>query len=125
MTRKTASPERRVPRKIPELIKTSPSPPLAENNLQRLLELTPQDLAKIPAEKLPVLVQLLGASSFLADVLLREGVEWPDVFLQQISFEQKTRAAHARELDTLVRNSDSLDQFCAGLRRHKQREHGE
>ena len=112
-----------MPRRIPELIKTSPSPPLAENNLQRLLELTPQDLAKIPAEKLPVLVQLLGASSFLADVLLREGSAWPDLFLRQISIAQNTRVEHLRELDETIKSSESFDAFCAALRRRKQREY--
>ena len=123
MHRKSALTVRRLPRSFQEMIQTAPSPGLAENNVQRLLEATGQNFAKFPDEKLSALVQLMGSSSFLADVLLREGVEWPDVFLQQISFEQKTRAAHARELDTLVRNSASLDHFCAGLRRYKQREY--
>ena len=63
---------------------------MAENNLQRLLELTPLDLAKFSAAKLPVLVRLLGSSSFLAEILLREGVDSPDFFLRQIGVEQKT-----------------------------------
>ena len=123
MIRKTASPARRLPHKLQELIRKSPSPALADNNLQRLLEATPQDLAKIPAAKIPVLVQLLGSSSFLADVLVREGIGWPDLFLRQISVEQKTRAEHARELDDLVRHTGSFDEFCAALRRYKQREY--
>ena len=94
MHRKSALTVRRLPRSFQEMIQTAPSPGLAENNVQRLLEATGQNLAKFPDEKLSALVQLMGSSSFLADVLLREGVEWPDVFLQQISFEQKTRAAH-------------------------------
>src|SRR5689334_6776466 len=123
MIRKTASPARRLPRKLQESIQKSPSPALAENNLQRLLEATPAGLAKFPAAKLSALLRLLGSSSFLADVLVREGVGWPDLFLRQIGVEQKTRAEHAEELDALVRNSESLEKFCAALRRHKQREY--
>src|SRR5215472_72857 len=123
MIRKTASPAWRLPHKIQELIRKSPSPAMAENNLQRLLEATPQDLAKIPAARLPVLIQLLGASSFLADVLVREGIGWPDFFLRQISIEQKTCAEHVRQLDEIVKDSSTLDEFCAALRRHKQREY--
>src|SRR5689334_8682983 len=105
MTRKTASPKRRVPRKLSELIKTSPSPAMAENNLQRLLELTLLELAKVSAAQLPVLVRLLGSSSFLAVVLLREGSDWLDLFLRQIGVEQKTRAENAQELDAMIKSS--------------------
>ena len=96
---------------------------MAENNLQRLLELTPLELAKFSAAKLPVLVRLLGSSSFLADVLLREGTDWLDLFLRQIGVEQKTRAEHARELDAMIKSSEKFEEFCAALRRYKQREY--
>ena len=92
---------------------------MAENNLQRLLELTPLDLAKFPAAKLSVLVQLLGSSSFLADVLLREGTDWLDLFLRQIGVEQKTRAekdscCHFRELNNTrpFPQSNQRDRKC-------------
>ena len=122
MIRKIASSERRVPRNIQELIKTSPSPGLAENNLQRLLEAS-QDLVDFPDEKLSTLIRLIGSSSFLADVLVRAGADWPDLFLRLIEIEQKTRAEHARELDALLGNVESFDEGCAALRRHKQREY--
>ena len=114
---------RPMPRRVQEFIRTAPSPALAENNVQRLLETTSQDVARFPAAKLSVLIQLLGSSSFLADVLLREGTDWLDPFLRQIGVEQKTRAEHARELDALVGNSDSFEGFCAALRQYKQREY--
>ena len=123
MIRNTASPERGVPRKIQKLISTSPAPALAENNLQSLLEATSQGLAKLPGDRLSTLVRLIGSSSFLTDVLLREGADWPELFLQQISIEQKTRAEHVQELEAIIKSSDNFEEFCAALRRYKQREY--
>ncbi|HEX7228884.1 MAG TPA: bifunctional [glutamate--ammonia ligase]-adenylyl-L-tyrosine phosphorylase/[glutamate--ammonia-ligase] adenylyltransferase [Candidatus Binatia bacterium] len=123
MIRKTSSPAGRGPRNIQQLITTSPSPALAGNNLQRLLEATSQALANFPDENLSTLVRLIGSSSFLADVLVREGADWPDLFLRQISIEQKTRAQHARGLDAAIKSSQNFEEFCAALRRYKQREY--
>jgi len=123
MSRKTASAMRPMPRRVQEFIRTAPSPALAENNVQRLLETTSQDVARFPAAKLSVLIQLLGSSSFLADVLLREGTDWLDLFLRQIGVEQKTRAEHARELDAMIKSSEKFEEFCAALRQYKQREY--
>src|ERR1041384_6064541 len=123
MIRNTASPERGGPRKIQKLMSTSPAPALAENNLQSLLEATSQGLAKLPGDRLSTLVRLIGSSSFLTDVLLREGADWPELFLQQISIEQKTRAEHVRELEAIIKASDNFEEFCAALRRYKQLEY--
>jgi glutamate-ammonia-ligase adenylyltransferase len=113
-----------LPRKFRELIRSSASPRLAENNFLRLLDAgTPKALSKIPASDLPVLFYLLGASSFLSDVLIRQGRDWPDFFLRHIRVEHKSRAHHAKELDAIVKDSSSFDEFCAALRRHKHREY--
>src|ERR1700750_3401194 len=109
MVRKPASRVQRLPRSVQEMIRTAPSPGLAENNLQRLLDATRQNLTKFPDQELSALVQLVGSSSFLADILWREGVDWPDLFFRQVSVAQKTRAEHARELDALVAHFDSFD----------------
>src|ERR1044071_8783612 len=123
MIRNTASPERGGPRKIQKLISTSPAPALADNNLQSLLEATSQGLAKLPGDRLPTLVRLIGSSSCLTDVLLREGADWPELFLQQISIEQKTRAEHVQELEAIIKSSEKFEEFCAALRQYKQREY--
>jgi [glutamine synthetase] adenylyltransferase / [glutamine synthetase]-adenylyl-L-tyrosine phosphorylase len=121
-TRKTST--SRLPRKFLDLAAASASPQLAKNNLLRLRDAgTAKALTKIPASKLPVLFQLLGASSFLSDVLIRQGRHWPAFFLSQIDVNQKTRADHANELGTIIKTSISFDEFCAALRRHKQREY--
>ena len=106
------------------LIDESPSPPLAENDLRRLLEDgATQTIKKIPAAHLPVLINLLGSSSFLSDVLARQGKLWPKLFLRQIKIKQKTVVDHLPELSVVIEESKSFDDFCAALRRHKQREY--
>jgi len=123
MIRKTARDMRRVPHNIEELIRKSPSPALAVTNLEHLLEVTPQALEKFPAQELPMLIQLLGSSSFLSDVVIREGSAWQDAFVRQVSVKQKTRAQHDSELEPMVKDSGSFEEFCAALRRYKQREY--
>ncbi len=109
---------------IDQLIEKSPSPTLAETNLSRLLENSSAKVFKqIAAADLPVLIGLLGASAFLSDVLIREGANWPELFLRQTKIKQKTAASHAKELNGAVKGSRSFDDFCAALRQHKQREY--
>ena len=108
---------------VEQLIKKSPSPALAETNLSRLLDNSSAKLLKqIPAADLPALIGLLGASAFLSEVLIREGANWPELFQRQIKIKQKTTSVHAKELNTAVKGSRSFADFCAALRRHKQRE---
>ena len=116
----SSSPQKKA---IQRLIKLSPSPRLAENNLLRLLDGKAKAVEKIPGAELPTLFRLLGASAFLSEVLIREGANWPELFQRQIKIKQKATSVHAKELNTPVINSRSFDDFCAALRRHKQREY--
>ncbi len=77
----------------------------------------------VPANYLKALVNLLGSSSFLSDVLIREGKNWPALFLRQIKTARKSVAEHLKELSSSIQVAESLDHFCAALRRHKQREY--
>ena len=111
-------------RQFKKLIDASPSPRLAENNLARLLDSGGRKaLDKIPAAQLPDLFRLLGSSSFLSEVLNREGSHWPELFLRQVKIKQKSVAEHLKELKTRIKRSLSFDEACAALRRHKQREY--
>ena len=111
-------------RQFKKLIDASPSPRLAENNLARLLDSGGQKaLDKIPATRSPDLFRLLGSSSFLGEVLNREGKHWPELFLRQRNLQQKSVAEHAGEIDAAIQESRSFDAACAALRRHKQREY--
>jgi glutamate-ammonia-ligase adenylyltransferase len=106
------------------LIAESPSASLAKNHYARLLEASgTESFTKIPAVLLPALFRLLGGSAYLSDVLIHAGKTWPALFLRQISVKQKTVAQHLAKLDTVIKKSRSFDDFCAGLRRHKQREY--
>ncbi len=97
---------------------------MAENHLLRLIE--DDDIKRLqriaPAEQ-ELLFRMLGSSSYLSDVLIRAGKNWPELLLHQIKVEQKTVADHLTELEAIAREADSFDDFCAGLRRYKQREY--
>lgn len=113
-----------LPKKFAKLIQSSPSPQSARNQLLRLVEASATSaLEKIPAAELPGLFRLLGGSAFLSDVLIREGRNWPELFVRQSRTQQKSVADHIRELDTGIQKAGSLEEFCAALRRHKQREY--
>ena len=71
------------PKKFDRLIQASPSPRSAKNHLLRLIEASAANaLGRIPATEQPALFRLLGGSAFLSDVLIREGRNWPELFLQ-------------------------------------------
>jgi hypothetical protein len=100
----------------------SPSPPLAVSNLARLLKGGGQKTLKnIPDQYLPVLLRLLGSSSFLSDILVRQGKYWPELFLRQIKVARKSVAEHSNELRFATKDVVSFADLCAVLRRHKQR----
>ena len=104
------------------MISSSPSPQLAETNFLRLLDAgTVNALNKIPTPELRPLFQLLGASAFLSDVLMRQGSDWPDLFRRQLKIDHKPVAGHLTELKTKIHASTSFDECCAALRRYKQR----
>ncbi len=108
---------------VQKLVGASPSPSLAKSQLSRLIEdYGPDSLNQISSADLPALIRLLGSSVYLGDVLLAQGTLWPEVFSGQIAISQKTAADHLNELREALTHSDSLNSFCAALRRHKQRE---
>ena len=110
--------------KIERLIESSPSPTLARSNFQRLIEAGGVNaLKRISEEHLPTLLRLLGGSAYLSEILIRQGKDWPKLFLRQIKIKQKTVAEHLAELEPLVKSAPSLAEFSAGLRQHKQREY--
>jgi glutamate-ammonia-ligase adenylyltransferase len=110
--------------KVERLLKKSPSPLLATTHLLRLIENSgPKSIQQIPAAELPALLRMLGSSIYLSDILIREGTSWPELFLRQLKVSQKTVAEHLATLEEPVRHSKSLEEFCAALRRHKQREY--
>ncbi len=114
----------KLPAKSSALIAGSPSPALAKTNLQRLIDVSDStSLSKIPSGDHPKLFFLLGSSAFLSDVLIRDGGSWPILFLRQIETPMKTAAEHLRELEPAIKKTASFDEFCAALRRHKQREY--
>ena len=114
----------KLPAKSSALIAGSPSPALAKTNLQRLIDVSDStSLSKIPSGDHPKLFFLLGSSAFLSDVLIRDGGSWPILFLRQIETPMKTAAEHLRELEPAIKKTASFADFCAALRRHKQREY--
>ncbi len=114
----------RLPRKFQTLTTAGPSARLAKNNFLRLIEAAgAKAIDKIPAQSLPALFRLLGGSGFLSEVLIRQGKSWPALFLRQVKIKKKSVAEHDKELKAATRDSMSLEEFCALLRRYKQREY--
>ena len=110
--------------KIERLLHKSPSPSLAKNHLLHLAENNgPTSFKKVPVGDWPLLVRLLGASTYLSDALIRQGRNWPEVFRQQIRIPQKTVAEHLAELRPVLTEVQSLEELGAALRHYKQREY--
>ena len=102
----------------------SASPALAESNFARLVEASGADtLDRISQAELADLFRVLGGSSFLSEVLIRQGADWPELFCRQIRITQKSLADHLKELSAITKKVRSFNDFCAALRRHKQREY--
>ena len=66
---------------------------------------------------------ILGGSTYLSDILFRQGEEWPSLFLQQLKIKCKPMPDHERELEPCIKNAKSLAEFCGALRQYKQREY--
>ena len=110
--------------KIARLIKSSPSPSLARSNVQRLIETGGvTGLNRMSEQHLRMLLRLLGGSAYLSEMLIRQGENWPKLFLRQIKSKQKSVAEHLTELEPVVKSAESLAEFSAALRQHKQREY--
>src|SRR5678815_6183105 len=83
---------------IERLLRETPSPSLARNHLLRLLEQGgAKALNKVSASHLSPLIRLIGSSSYLSEVLIRHGKNWPELFLRQIKIPQKSVAEHLAE----------------------------
>jgi glutamate-ammonia-ligase adenylyltransferase len=114
----------RLPGNIRKLLQQSPSPSFAENHFSRLVEAGgAKAIANIPAADLLALSRVLGSSAYLSEVLIQQGNDWPELFVRQLKIKQKTVREHMAELIPALEASRSLDQFCAALRKHKQREY--
>jgi len=115
---------RDLPEKIQSLLRDAPSPSQAANYLQRLVEAAgAESIRRFSSAHLPKLLRLLGSSSYLSEILIRQGKSWPKFFLDQLVITPKTVAEHLKELEPLLKRVSSLDEVCAVLRRHKQREY--
>src|SRR5690242_5296744 len=111
-------------KKFAALIEASPSPELAARQLERLGDgASANGLAKIPTRELPTLFQLLGSSSFLGDVLIRQEEHWAEFFLRQIAVQEKSVDQHARDIAAKIDPSASFEEVCAALRRYKHEEY--
>jgi glutamate-ammonia-ligase adenylyltransferase len=110
-------------RKIKRLIQKSPSPSLARTNFIRLIEAGGlRSWRKFPQSHLPELIRVLGASAYLSDILICEGQDWPQLFVQQIKRPQKTASDHLAELLPIIKRDISFDEVAHALRQHKRRE---
>jgi glutamate-ammonia-ligase adenylyltransferase len=97
---------------------------LAARHLERLGDgASANVLAEIPRRELPALFLLLGSSSFLGDVLIRQEDRWADFFLRQIAVQEKSVEQHARDIAATISRSTSFEEFCAALRRYKHEEY--
>ena len=110
--------------KYQSLLQHSPSPALARAHLARLIESAgAKAFDAVPATTRSKLFRLLGSSGFLSEVLVRQGKNWPDLFARQIAIEKNSALEHGKGLAHEAKNCRSLEEFCAALRRHKQREY--
>jgi glutamate-ammonia-ligase adenylyltransferase len=108
---------------LERLARDSTWPSLARANLTRLIESGGTgSLKKLPASYLQALVRLLGGSAHLSDILIREGKDWPDLFVRQINRPKRTAEAHLAEIRTMLGKAASPDRLATVLRRHKQHE---
>ena len=101
-------------KRILRLVRNAPAPDLARNNLARLIEASGlKTFQSVPAGVLPTLITLLGSSSYLSDVLIRRGKDWPDFFSQQVSLPKKPAQQHLRELNSAVQTARDPGRFHA------------
>src|SRR4051794_34224854 len=90
---------------LQQLINTSPSPSLAKTHVSHLLESGgAKSLKNISETDLPALVRLLGSSSYLSEILIRQGESWPELFLRQLGTKQKPVSEHLLDLEPVIKN---------------------
>lgn len=109
-------------RRLTRLAQSAPSPHSALVQLGRLVETGGRrPLAELAPRDLRILLQVLGGSAYLSDILIRHGDSWADAFMQAVHTDSKPLARHAADFGDLVRE-ETPEQFHQRLRRHKQRE---
>ena len=105
-------------------IQASPSPSSAKNHFLALVDVgTVAAISNIQPSELPHLFRLLGASGFLSEVLVRAGADWPELFSRGLKTDHKSLEDHLVALEDATRQCADFAEFCAALRRHKQREY--
>ena len=109
-------------RRLKRLAQSAPSPHRALVQLGRLVETGGRKpLADLAPRDVRILLQLLGGSAYLSDILIGHGDSWAHTFLQAIHTEPKPLARHAADFGDFV-PGEAPEQFHARLRRHKRRE---
>ena len=78
-------------------------------------------LASLAPSDLRILLQLLGGSAYLGDILIGEEDSWGDTFVRSIRTGPKPATQHAAEFGA-VAGEEAPAQFYRRLRRHKRRE---
>ncbi len=109
-------------RRLERLAQSAPSPRNALVQLGRLMETGGRKpLAEMAPPDLRILLQLLGGSAYLSDILISCGDSWADTFIQAIHTDSKPLAQHVADFGDLARK-EAPEQFHGRLRRHKRRE---
>ncbi len=109
-------------RRLRRLARSAPSPHGALVQLGRLVEAGGHGpLAELTPRELRVLLQLLGGSAYLSDILISDGDSWAETFAQAIQTESKPFDRHAADFGDWARE-EAPERFHARLRRHKRRE---
>lgn len=109
-------------RRLKRLARPASSPDAALVQLGRLVESGGSaPLASLAPADLRLLLQLLGGSAYLGDILIGEGDSWGDTFVRSIRTGPRTARQHAAEFGA-VAGEEAPAQFNRRLRRHKRRE---
>ncbi len=117
---KLLSPSER--RRLKRLARWAASPETARVQLDRLLEAGgPGPLSELAPRELRALLQLLGGSTYLGDILIRAGDAWGRTFAEAIHTRGKAHARHSEDFGALARDDTPRD-LHARLRRYKRRE---
>lgn len=108
-------------RRLKRLARPASSPDTALVQLGRLVESGGgAPLASMAPADLRILLQLLGGSAYLGDILIGEEDSWGDTFVHSIRTGPRTAKQHAAEFGA-VAGEEAPAQFYRRLRRHKRR----
>jgi len=110
-------------KRIDRFITRSASPDTARVQLGRLIEAGDSSAAaNLPDEQLSALLQLLGGSIYLSEILIRQGAVWRESWLEAIQIPEKLLAQHAVGFGSPTSDRDPQG-FFRRLRQYKQREY--